>query len=380
MIRALIIILFILWATPGWCTYSYYRSIIVSASLVNNGSGSLTQFPINVCGNGSGVCNATITGLNQTGGGAHVQNSNGYDIIFTTDSGCSNKLTWEMENYNASTGEFEAWVTNTSTPLSGTSNTTIYMCYGNPAISTFQSTASSVWDSNFVGVYHFPNGTTLNVNDSTINAANGTIHSVPTASAGQIDGGVTIPGTGASYVTTGVANTFGDFTACAWFKHTGGQPFGRIIDKNFTTGFWMGPNNATYTSWGGGIRQTTGAFGIYVTLTDNAWHYLCQERSGTTQTVTGDGSNTTTQAVVTTALSSTSLSIGYDVVDSSGNLGGIVDETRISNTARSAGWIQTEYNNLSAPSTFYTLGSETASAHTNLIQGVSLIRGVSLIN
>jgi hypothetical protein len=41
---------------------------------------------------------------------------------------------------------------------------------------------------------------------------------------------------------------------------------------------------------------------------------------------------------------------------------GVVDEVRISNIARSAGWIATEYNNQSSPGTFYALGSEAALA------------------
>jgi hypothetical protein len=32
------------------------------------------------------------------------------------------------------------------------------------------------------------------------------------------------------------------------------------------------------------------------------------------------------------------------------------DEIRVSNTSRSAGWVATEYNNESSPSTFYTMG------------------------
>ena len=37
---------------------------------------------------------------------------------------------------------------------------------------------------------------------------------------------------------------------------------------------------------------------------------------------------------------------------------GLIDEVRISNTARSPSWILTEYNNQNNPSTFYTIGSE----------------------
>jgi hypothetical protein len=38
--------------------------------------------------------------------------------------------------------------------------------------------------------------------------------------------------------------------------------------------------------------------------------------------------------------------------------GGYLDEVRLSNSARSAGWIATEYNNQYAPSSFYTEGAE----------------------
>ena len=36
----------------------------------------------------------------------------------------------------------------------------------------------------------------------------------------------------------------------------------------------------------------------------------------------------------------------------------ILDEVRVSNIARSAGWILTEYRNQNAPATFYTVGAE----------------------
>jgi len=42
----------------------------------------------------------------------------------------------------------------------------------------------------------------------------------------------------------------------------------------------------------------------------------------------------------------------------SGRWNGIIDEVRISNIARSAGWIATEHNNQNSPSIFYTIGGE----------------------
>lgn len=56
---------------------------------------------------------------------------------------------------------------------------------------------------------------------------------------------------------------------------------------------------------------------------------------------------------------SASLSFGSDEPTNQYYFNGGIDEFRISNTARSAGWIETCYNNQSSPSTFYTLGEAT---------------------
>ena len=41
---------------------------------------------------------------------------------------------------------------------------------------------------------------------------------------------------------------------------------------------------------------------------------------------------------------------------------GLIDEVRISNTARSADWIATSYNNQNDPASYETVGSESAAA------------------
>ena len=59
--------------------------------------------------------------------------------------------------------------------LSHTTDTVIYLFYGNSSVTTDQSNAGGTWNSNFMGVWHFPNGTTLSANDSPANGNNGTI-------------------------------------------------------------------------------------------------------------------------------------------------------------------------------------------------------------
>ena len=48
-----------------------------------------------------------------------------------------------------------------------------------------------------------------------------------------------------------------------------------------------------------------------------------------------------------------------DLVITGGDyLDGKIDEVRISDTARDACWIETEYNNQDAPTTFYSISAE----------------------
>ena len=60
-------------------------------------------------------------------------------------------------------------------------------------------------------------------------------------------------------------------------------------------------------------------------------------------------------------LTGTHFDLGREQIDGE-NFSGILDEARLSNVARSADWIATEYNNQSSPATFYALGGEDGSA------------------
>ena len=363
--------------------YAYVRSITVQSAQISGGV-NLTQFPILVGGNGTSPCNASISGLNQTGGGAHVQNPNGYDIIFTTDSACTNKLTWEMEKYVASTGEFEAWVTNTSTPLVFNSNTTFYMCYGNSDIAVFQSTVSSVWDSNFKGVWHFPNGTSLTANDSTINLNNGAVSGV-SAAAGQIDGGASYVENSSNRITVPSSATLDltNFTLSVWVKLSStGQSSKFIMARTGGAGFvrysiiyaWTAHRYEFYCEDYTGSNPRT-AFGPDVN--DTNFHHIVFTYNGTNLVGYLDGTQSVSNPVSFTITNGNN---PLDFVDVGNTPGATLDEIKVSNTARSAGWIATEYNNQSAPSSFYTMGSENWIQTQSNIQGVSTIGGDSTVN
>jgi uncharacterized protein (TIGR02145 family) len=112
-------------------------------------------------------------------------------------------------------------------------------------------------------------------------------------------------------VQTSLNPTLTDFTVCVWFKDNGSTTYGRLVDNNYVNGFQLSKNGNTPNEWGGGIRESTNPYGIYLTLTDGQWHFLTSTRSGTTHTLYGDGiSNKISNTVSGAALNGTTISIG----------------------------------------------------------------------
>ena len=173
-------------------SYSYRRSITIDHTKVANTDQG--NFPISVVG--------TYSYLATVANGGKVQNSNGYDIIFTSDVAGANKLDHEIESYNATTGTVSFWIRIPA--LSHTADTVIYMQYGNSAITTSQENKTGVWDANFQAVWHLA-GSTLSAADSTSQGHSGTINGA-TATTGKIDGAANFSGA-AQYIDIGNLGT-----------------------------------------------------------------------------------------------------------------------------------------------------------------------------
>jgi hypothetical protein len=254
--------------------------------------------------------------------------------------------------------------------LSHTSDTVIYVFYGDSAITTVQSTASSVWDANFVGVWHFSSAGSPDVHDSTVSGANGTNNST-TSGSGQIDGAASL--TGANGQRISVPNSaswnFGsaNFTVEWWEKRTSLQnPGNYVIARDGTTNtvpfifgaaFNGGSTNNVFmssngSSWDIGGGQSMGTIDL------NQWNHFAIRRSGNNFYTYKNGSQTNT---FTSSLglnwNNNPLSIGYGQ-NSSYVFAGSLDEVRISHAARSPDWISTEYANQLSPATFLAMGSE----------------------
>lgn len=343
-------------SAAGWydSTWLYRKAITIDYTKVANSN--QTDFPV--------LINLTT----DADLAAHAR-SDGYDILFTDSTGTV-KIPYEREKYTTATGELVAWVKVAS--LSYTTNTVLYMYYGK-ASATDQQQATSVWDSNYVGVWHLgedvtDEGTAGSVfQDSTQNNKDlDQAGSVETT--GKMGNAQSLDGTN-DYMVTGTSPGVptGDFTYSAWvnltdntdealFMHTNGAGVNEMLVAvgTNTDGAVDMYTNDSVTSLGSGGEVGTGA-----------WHYVVVARSGSTISGYNQGSVLPTTRTDGTAFSPSTcqLLLGADAdatcIGTLGNyLSGIMDEARVSNTPRSADWIATEYNNQSSPGTFYTLGVE----------------------
>lgn len=343
--------------------YSFSRTLTLNHLKVPS---TQSNFTVLICANGTTPCNTSITGLNQTGGGAHVQNSNGFDIIFSSTFDCATLMKWETEKYVASTGEIEARVLITS--LSSSADIVIYMCYGNAAISSFQGgSVGTAWNANYLGVWHFSEGSGSTVADSTSNGNTGTVSgttwsstapysvkSLSFAGAGQVD-----------MSSSTVLSNIPSYTYEAWVQITSNTASNMFLSKSTNKHIEQGSPGANgqeiseNANWSGADAIAKSAGTIFSASTwylvdatfDNAAKLLTVYANGVaTASSTATGSNATNDAA-------SHFLMGVAIAPYA-SLTGLGTEVRFLNTALSANWITTEYNNESSPSTFETFGTE----------------------
>jgi hypothetical protein len=297
----------------------------------------------------------TDANLKTVANGGSVGKSDGTDILFTASDGVT-KLNHELEFYNSTNGQVIAWVQLSS--LSPTADTAIYIYYGN-ASAADQQNKNGTWDSNYLGVWHLPNGTTLGLNDSTANGFNGSNHGA-TAAIGEIDGGAGLDGSSA-YLSFASAPTVANanFTVSGWSKRTATNRWSMIYTQGTVVGdqgLHLGSNSANNFMlgfWGDDLVSNT-------TYTDSNWHYVVGTYATSTklQSLYIDGILDSTRTANGNYGGSGQADMGTFTEVGGYFYPGSLDEVRVSNTVRSAAWIFTEYNNQSSPSAFFSLGPQ----------------------
>ena len=333
-------------------TWNYRKLITIDNTKVAD---DLTNFPV--------LINVTDTDLRDKA------QSDGDDIMFVLWSDNNTRLKHEIEKYDGSTGELFAWVNVTS--VSSSVDTRFWMYYGNNACVS-QEDVEGTWDSNYQMVLHLNETGTGTRYDTTGNEKHGDPKNYDGDEAtdyGRVNGADDLDGTN-DWINITTGTDLLDMSSSsqsffAWIKTStdGKNIMSKAAVDDYSgegdVGFYISSDKLQFIIEG---YMGSGATAI----TNYKWHYVGFTYDITTETkriyVDGRVDNTTSQNIED--YNTKPLAIGalaYDTVvgpfyDNFFN--GILDEVRVSNKERSSDWVNTSYNNMISPDTFFSFGNE----------------------
>ena len=339
--------------------YNRYRAIVVDHTQI--GGNDLSNFPLLVRLTSSDFATAANGGyvqntVSQSGGGVSVTVP--ADIVFAADPAGAKILPFEWESYSSTSGAIVVWVKLPT--ISHLLNTTFYVLYGKSSTTTFQGNVHNTWDSSFAAVWHLNDSSTPAL-DSSSNGKNAAANNSPSFGApGQIGKAVSFASASTQYLS-GSDNAFpagsSPRTITGWYNPTT-SGVAQFSYGSQVTGEGNGIllNNATppyldYNGWASDFITT-------FSPSTGSWHYMAATYDGTTASVYSDGSTAQTMTESWNTVLGGTFYIGTNLPgDTSHYFNGALDEIRVSNVVRSAGWITAEYNNQKSSSTMVTLGA-----------------------
>jgi hypothetical protein len=347
------------WYDTDW---GYRKKITIDNTEVSTVSSSdLTNFPV--------LINRTDADWRDSGNGGKVEQADGGDIVFTA-SDTLTKLDHEVEFYDETTGELVAWVEMPT--VSASTDTDIYIYYGNTNGIADQWDVAGTWDSNFAGVWHLNEeqagtGGSDVYQDATSNDNDGIDRVAATGQTGQVFNGQEFGTSDWIEIAHDPSVDLRDsMTISFWVRPTSDSgTFARIVEK----GLW-GYGSSYYFGGGNGTNDLTFYLNgqeVFDTaddvLTVGVWQH-----AAVSYTSNGDGTGTArlylngseiaTGNYTNGAVPGNTSRLAFGHSDPSYDFDGFMDEVRIPNTDRSADWIVTSYNNQDSPSTFYSVAAE----------------------
>lgn len=369
--------------------FSYYRTLTFDHTQVPSDQSNIPM-----------VLLGTVSSLKTVANGGHVQSSSGWDIVFSLVSDGSSPINWEIVSWDASTGAVEYWLQVPT--LSASSDTVIYLCYGDASITTDQSATSSglAWDTNYVAVYHFGTASSLVLTSSGqvpgVGNVNLTATGSPSATAGLIGGA--FDGTGSTNAQTG---TYGGgvpwpsgHAACTlemWLQTAGSFPSAACLG-----GFGGNGNNGdridVFADGSLGLIIENDAFGFGPSSPvgmDNSWHLVAVGLDGSSATAASppafmffDGSVETISLIGSGSFAISNdgnarLSVATIPQANSDNYTGLIDEYRVSSIKRSSDWLTAQYNNTKPSANTPAVGSEQTPTGPQTVSPSGIASGVA---
>ena len=344
--------------------YKYRRALTISSNALG---ASLTDFPLLVNGSGTALTND----LKWVGVGGLVENTNGWDIVFST-ADHTTLLSHDIEHYAPYAGAYVAWVRVPSLPHDR--NTTLYMYFGNTSISSSTENGTNVWDAGYEAVYHLGEMSGNLHHDATRHGYDGTNGTGGTAPAPTANGKIANAQVWAQpdgdYVVlpTGTAMNSLTGTVSLWCRSThdfsahGMLWYGSPVLTGDGLGWHAEMHVNFQTAEGLSARCHSNSVLTAAGPYTGAWHYVTYSWSS--------GANEAklyVDALQVDSVSHGSVSYKCDAAHYLGRPGlatryydGYLDEVRLSTAVRGPNWIAACYSNQVSPATFVTFGERDA--------------------
>ena len=249
-------------------------------------------------------------------------------------------LDYEIEAHNAA--QAEIWVRIPEFPVP---NVSIWMYYGNDNATSGEN-PTGVWNSNYVMVQHLEEASGI-CTDSTSNNNNGVPNSVEQNITGRIDGadGFNIDASYIDFGNTPSLNTASAVTYESWITTSNNNLTTKIVQKGDWDGHglgqdkWQGWQSHIYIQDKGSVKLDWGK----KLPQANTWYYLTVTYDGSKMIFYVDGEKVAeTDITGSLKINSRNVYVGSDG-GTQKFFKGIIDEVRISKTARSADWIKQTY-------------------------------------
>lgn len=273
--------------------------------------------------------------------------------------------------------------------VSSATDTEVYVYYKNSAASN-QENVTGVWDSTFIGVYHFAfTPTTGTMRDVTTNGRHATMKSSgvsavllpkPLVTTKHLNTMLDFDGS-ADYLDLGTQHNFAGLSGLiveALLNHDGGGAdtvefpiFSAWISGDVSTAgvlFRLEPG-ASYTPEVFVIRQTDTQLGGQSggAVSAGAIHHIAMRYDSTDLRAYIDGTLDGSPIAGGSAMDATASATATMGLALDDYFNGKIDEVRIHNAARTAGWITASANNLKNVATFLTIGSEEEPSSGSLV-------------
>ena len=316
-------------------------------------------------------------------GGAY-QSSDGACTRFYENSNQTSELAREVVSWSVESGSSagdqlaEVWVAGSGFVLSSSSDTTIYMEYGDNALSDYADGdtygRNAVYDSNFVSVYHMnedPTGSAPQLIDSTGNGWDMSAHGSGWVSgdvvSAQVGNGIDFNFGSSQYFSETDTSALGltDKLSVTGWANTTADTSGRLITKHGSSYGWMVGRDATTDSIAF-LLSTTGSDWNGGIATSNLWPlstnvHIGATYDGSNMKVFADGTEDTSGIFPYSQTGSINDSSQTYMISNDGfaNHFGTqwLDQISVSKVDRGSSWIAAEYANQNSPSTFASAGT-----------------------